>query len=259
MIHFKKIFILLAVAAVILLSTTGIFTQESREIELTAQGILARVDRILDYPKGLMKGRITHIKPNGESHSSDMECRATREDFLFSFRNKERGEQVKILYNLSGEDIWVYLIHSVKLYHKLGIDKFDPVLMTNFSYIDISNADYQSNYTAEITGEAIVKEKEVYVLRLVPIFKGGAYGLITIYAAKDNFLPLRIDFHDHDKAIFKFMTIAKVMEKDNRIFPIRYDMMDIRTGTLTVLSFFSIDEKAVFDKSIFRSETLGEQ
>ena len=256
----RRITILTVLCALALLPWESYFSyaQEEREIELTAQGILARVDRILDYPTGLLKGRMKHIKPNGESHTSEVTGKITKEDFLFVFSNRDRGEQLKILYNLSGEDVWVYMMHSIKLYHKMGIDKYDPILLTNFFYIDLSNADFQSNYTAEILGEAVIKGQTTYVLRLEPIFKAGQYGRITLYAARDSFVPIRIDYHDRDNAIFKFMTIAKVMERNNRIFPARYDMMDIRTGTLSILSFFSVDESVSFDKSIFRSEKLGE-
>lgn len=234
------------------------FPQEEREIELTAQGIVARVDRVMDYPLGLIKGRIKHIRPDGESFTNEITGKITKDDFLFILSSKERGDQLKILYNLAGEDVWVYNIHSIKLYHKLGIDKFDPVLMTNYYYIDLSNADMQASYTAEITGTAIVKEQEAYILKLRPIFKGGMYGLLTLYVTKGTFIPIRIDYHDRDNVIFKFMTVAKVMEKDGRIIPTRYDMMDLRTGTMTILSFFSFEEEVKFDPQIFRPEKLGE-
>ncbi len=246
------------VSALLLLALTVVFSQEERQIELTAQGILARVDRVMDYPLGLIKGRIKHIRPDGESFTNDISGRITKDDFLFVLSSKERGDQLKILFNLAGEDIWVYNIHSIKLFHKLGLDKYDPVLMTNYYFIDLSNADMQANYTAEIVGSAIVKEQDTYILKLRPIFKGGLYGLLTLYVTKDAFVPIRIDYHDRDNVIFKFMTVAKIMEKDGRIVPVRYDMMDLRTGTMTILSFFSFDEEAKFDRQIFRPEKLGE-
>jgi len=116
----------------------------------------------------------------------------------------------------------------------------------------------QSNYTAEITGNAFVKGYEAYKLKLKPIYRGGEYGLLTLYVSKDEFIPLRIDFHDRDNAIYKFMTIAKVKKRNNRIVPVRYDMMNIRKGTVTILSFLNFDEDVKFKKEIFRSERLGE-
>ncbi|MCP4137049.1 MAG: outer membrane lipoprotein-sorting protein [bacterium] len=236
-------------------------TQETRKIELTAQGILAKVDRILEYPRGQIKGRIKHIKPDGKSYSVNLTGYIGKEDFLFKFSSRNRGEQLKVLYNLGGEDIWVYNIHSLKLFNKLGIDKFDPVLATNFTFTDLSNADLQSNYTATIAGKASVKGREAYKLVLNPISKEGQYGRLTVYVTIKNYIPLRIDYHDRDKAIFKFMTIARIEEKGEgkrkKIIPLRYDMMNIRQGTVTILSFFGFNRKIKFDKDMFRSEKLG--
>lgn len=246
----------------ILLTITGLnstlYSQSGRRIELNAQSILARVDRIFDYPLGQIRGRIKHIKPSGASYSMNLTGYISKEDFLFIFYNRSRGDQLKVLYNLGGEDIWVYNIHSVKLYHKMGIDKYDPILLSNFYYIDLSNADLQSNYTAKILGTAVIKGYDAYKLRLKPIFRSGGYGTLTLYVTRDEFIPLRIDYHDRDNVIFKFLTITKLMRKNKRIIPVRYDMMNIRNGSITILNFFSFDGNVRFNRSIFRSNRLGE-
>jgi hypothetical protein len=236
---------------------TNSVSQEDRKIELNAQGILARVDKIFEYPQGLLKGIIKHIKPDGTAVTINFTGCISPEDYLFTFSSRERGNQLKVLYNLGGEDIWVYNVHSLKLYHKLSIDKYDEILSTNFTFMDMSNADFQSNYTATISGDAFVKGNDVWKLILKPIAKGGEYGMLTLYVTKDKFIPVRIDYHDRDKAIFKFMTIVKIKENNGRIIPLRYDMMNIRQGTVTIISFSEMDDGATFDKEIFRSEKLG--
>jgi hypothetical protein len=237
---------------------TDSISQEDRKIELNAQGILARVDRIFEYPKGLVKGIMKHIKPDGTATTINFTGCISNEDYLFTFSSRERGNQLKVLYNLGGEDIWVYNIHALKLFHKLGIDKYDEILSTNYTFLDMSNANFQSNYTATISGDAFIKGNDAWKLVLKPIAKGGEYGMLTLYVTKDKFIPIRVDYHDRDKAIFKFMTIVKLKENDRRIVPLRYDMMNIRQGTVTIINFSEFDETASFDKEIFRSEKLGE-
>lgn len=254
----KKTALQIIIAACLVLFFLSGHSQENREIEVTAQGILARVDKILGYPNGLIKGRMKHIFPDGKSFVIELEGLISKDDFLFKFSSKDRGEQIKVLYNMKGEDIWVYNNHQLKLYHKIGIDKYDPLLSTNFFYVDMSKADLQSNYTATIEGETFLKGYDAFILKLKPIYKGGEYGYLTLFVTKDKFIPLRIDYHDRDNAIFKFMNVVKVQEKEERIVPIRYDMMNIRTGTVTILSFFSFEEDMKFSKEIFRSEKLGE-
>ncbi|HSV95468.1 MAG TPA: outer membrane lipoprotein-sorting protein [Spirochaetota bacterium] len=233
--------------------------QDRREIELTAQDIVARVDRILAYPRGEIKGKLLHILPDGTSTVINLMGRIAESDFLFTFSTQSRGDELRVLYNQAGEDIWVYAIHAQKLFRKMDVDKYDPLLGTNFSFIDFSNADYQANYNAVITGDALIKGRDTYRLRLDPIYKGGSYGRLTLYAAKKDYVPLRIDFHDNDKVVFKSIVVAKTMSRGNRIVPVRYDMLDLRRGTVTILEFFGFDESINFDKTIFFHQRLGEK
>lgn len=250
--------LLLITAMIFLLLPALLTAQEERKIELTAQEILARVDRVLAYPRGLMKGKFMHIMPDGKSGVINLTGYVADDNSLFKLGSSGRGDQLKVLYNLSGEDIWVYHILAVKLFHKMGVDRYDPILATNFSYIDLSNAKFQSNYTASISGDAFVKGNDAYRMTLFPIFKGGSYGQVTLYVGKKDYIPLRVDFHDNDKVIFKTMTVARVMTKGKRIVPVRYDMLDIRKGTVTILEFYSFEEGVAFDKSIFMHQRLGE-
>ena len=247
---------------ILLISCAGMATslnaQGDRSIEVNAQSILARVDRIFSYPPGQMKGRLKHIKPNGVSYEVNITGSIDRDDYLFLFSSRERGDQLKVLYNLGGEDIWVFNSQAIKLYHKMGIDKYDSILLSNFYFLDLSHAPLQSNYTASLDGRSIVKGYDAYKLTLRPIFKAGLYGQLTLFVTMDEFIPLRIDFHDRDNVIFKFLTVAKVMKKENRIIPVRYDMMDIRSGSISIINYFSFDENVRFDRQIFRSEKLGE-
>lgn len=237
--------------------TEPVLTQTG-EVEITAQAILARVDSIMQYPRGELKGRMKHIFPDGKSYTIDFLGSITLTDYLFRFSNKSRGEELKVLYKMSGEDVWVYSNHSLKLFHKMGIDKYDSLLATNFSLMDFSNADFQSNYNARITGQSLIKGVECYRLDLVPVFQGSQYGLITLYASKDKYLPMRIDYHDRDRAVFKFMSLSRTRENGNSIIPLRYDMLNIKNGTVTILSFTGFDDSVTFRENIFRPETLGE-
>lgn len=247
----------------ILLTVTGLiyqsaYSQKSDTVEITAQGILAQVDRIMQYPEGEMKGRMKHITPDGKSFDIDFKGCIDKNDFLFFYSSGSRGESLKVLYNMGGEDIWVYNIHSVKLFHKMGIDKYDRLMSTNFSFIDLSNSDFQSNYNARITGKTLIKGVECYKLSLDPIFGGSEYGTITMYVTIDKYVPLRIDYHDRDKVIFKFLSLTRTMEKDGRIIPIRYEMLNIKEGTVTILSYLKFDESIRYQGDIFRPEKLGE-
>jgi len=249
---------LIILAVLISVLSAVIYAQDKESVEITAQSILARVDRIMQYPDGEIQGRIKHIFPDGNSFTVDFKGKITRNDFLFHFSSLSRGESLKVLYNMAGEDIWVYNIHSLKLFHKMGIDKYDLLAATNFSFIDLSNSDYQSNYNARITGRTVIKGVDCYRLYLEPLYPESMYGALTMYVSVEKYHPLRIDFHDRDKVIFKFMTLAKVMENGDKTIPLRYDMLNIKDGTVTILSFLKFEDNVKYQSEIFRPEKLGE-
>lgn len=243
--------------AVLLSPGADLHAQADRKVELTAQEMLARADRVLEYPMGIIRGRLMHITPNGKTHKVDVSGYIDKSDYLFSFSTGDRGEQLKVLFNFGGEDIWVYNVLSTKLFHKMGVDKFDSIIFTNFSFMDFSNSDLQSNYTAKITGDAFVKGEETYRLTLTPVFRGGAYGTLTLYVTKNQYIPRRIDFQDTDNVIFKTLSLSETTTMGDRLFPVRYDMLDIRKGTLTVLTFHDFERDKRFDKKIFMHQMLG--
>ena len=256
--HVSRIIVYFLIFSLPLLITNHIRAQVEREIELTAQEILARVDRILDYPDGVLKGYIMHITPDGAAQKLQVTGYIQKNEFLFDIVKPTRGSMQKILYRIGGEDLWVYDMAARALFHKMGIDKYDDILGTNFYYTDLSNADLQSNYVARIEGSVILKNNDCYKLTLDPIDKTGAYGKLTLYVIKNSYIPLRIDYHDPDKVIFKTLSITKVGQKGTRSFPVRYDMLNIKKGTMTVLEFMSIEESISIDSGIFRPEKLGD-
>jgi len=250
--------VFLVVLAIILYSSPGVMAQDERDVELTAQEILARVDAMLAYPEGILKGTFLHITPDGSTRRIELKGFISDSNFLFKMETSSRGVEEKVLYTLKGEDIWMYNVLSRQLYHKMSVDRYDTIMNTNFYYVDLSNADFQSNYTAAIDGEVYIKGREALRLTCEPLLKSGKYGVLTLYVSREEYLPLRVDYHDNDMVIFKTMSIAKIAERKNRKFPVRYDMLNIRTGTVTIFEIFGIDEDAQFDKKIFRPEKLGE-
>ena len=239
--------------------TGPLHAQEGREIELTAQEILARVDRFFEYPRGMMKGKLLHILPDGRSNVINFVVNRLENDYLCVFGSKDRGDEIKVLYNLGGEDIWVYDIHAIKLFHKASTDKYDPILATNFNYLDMSNADYQSNYNATIAGEALIKGQDSYKLKLEPIYPGGSFGLLMIYVVKKTYIPLRIDFYDNDKVRMKSLSVVKVGTRNDRDMPMRCEMLDIMKGTVSIMEITGFDESMTYAKDMFFPQRLGEK
>jgi hypothetical protein len=235
-----------------------IHAQDKLKTEFSAQEILARVDKMLDYPKGRITGKMIHVTPDGSSRFINIWGAVAGEDILFKFSSADRGEEVKLLYNHKGQNIWVYDLHANKLFNKRELDKFDYVMLTNYCFFDLSHGTLENNYTAKLTGKTSIKGNDCYQLILEPVLSGGIYGLLELYVTTKDFIPIRIDFHDNEKIIFKTMSIVKTALRNEKITPVRYDMLDIKKRTVTMLEFFNFEENIKFEKKIFMHENLWE-
>ncbi len=223
--------------------------------DLKADEILGHVDMVFMYPDGRLTGRMIHVASDGKSRMIDVRGAVSGGDMLFKFSSADRDEELKILYN-KNEDIWVYDLHANMLFNKRGTDRFDPLMTTNFTFVDFSHAAFRGKYTAKITGDAVIKGNECHQLSLEPVSKDGRYGLLKLFISKKDFIPLKTEYHDNEKIIFKTLSVVKTGLKKDRIVPVRYEMLDIKKSTVTLLEFFDFDETVKFDKNTFRQENL---
>ena len=220
--------------------------------------ILSRVHAIMRLPDGMSRGRIKHLHPGGASFTIDFKAMVLNDSSFFIFHNRERDEQLEALYTLGGENIQVNMTHARRLVRKTGADKYEPVLHTNFSFIDFSGYRLADNYTCELSGEEEINGLLCNKLELKPVFSESLYGRLTLYAAKENSLPLKIEFRAQDFVLFKVLTIAQVAQKGDVIVPLRYEMRDVRSGDVSILVFNSFNEKIPASKrNIFLPDGMG--
>jgi len=220
--------------------------------------ILSRVHAIMQLPEGISRGRIKHLHPGGSFFTVDFKAMVSGDNSFFVFHSKERDEQLEALYTLGGENIQVHLTHARRLVRKTAADKYEPVLYTNFSYIDFSGYRFADNYTCELSGEEDINGMPSNRLELKPVFSESLYGRITLYAARDNSLPLKMEFRGKDFVLIKVLTLAQAAQKGDLIIPLRYEMRDIRSGDLSILVFNSFNEEIPKSKrNIFSPEGMG--
>ncbi len=241
----------------VLLSAIPLLRVEGKGVE--AKEILARVDSVIDYPKGIVKGKIIHSHLDGKSFFIDIVGYISDSEYLFSLSSRTRGDLMRVLYTHGGEDIWVYDISERKLSQNIGADKFNTILNTNFNFADLSNADLQRNYSAISMKSVTFENDEIYKLQLEPVFRGGNYGMLTLYVRKRDLVPLRIDYFNNEKIFFKSISFTKTVMRGDRVFPVRYKMIDIERETVSILFFTGFEENVHFDKRLFRHQNLHEK
>lgn len=219
--------------------------------------LISKVDEVLFRKDGLYSGRMKHIHSNGGYFIVDFKAETANGKSRFSFYNKPRGLQLEVLYLSGGEQMFVCFMHARDYYRKIGVDQYYQVLYTNFSFADFSGRKLADLYTAELLGEHDIGDRRCRVFRLSAVYPWMAYGSLFVFADKESNIPLRIEFLDVNEILSKVLSITKVSSKDDIIVPIRFEMRDIRSGSLTILVLNEFDWSRKFDRSIFKLENLG--
>jgi hypothetical protein len=234
-------------------------------ISLPALDIVARVDQYLNYPNGLLQGKLTIIHNDGRTRIYNFDLYKGTSDCLYIFQSKRRGLEEKILFNEEGRIIYVFDALNKKLFTKKDDEKYESAANSGYSYVDISFNPLQANYDPKIIGEEIFEGKSYLRLELKPAKKEAYNKIYILVDPKKQFRPVRFDYLDKNNLLLKSMTfqfskmkIKKLKNKFKKeVFNTRRDIIHLSSGTISILEIFSNDLTVKPDKSIYDNGNLN--
>lgn len=231
---------------------------------VTAQELLARLDRELDFGKGLLKGNYTLIRRNGTSETWKINRFHNGEDALLLFDRKGRGLETKLLTKDEGENVYFFNVLSAKLFRKTDDEKYESLMGTGFFYVDLSGYSYQANYNPLVNADLEIGGETYYRVSLKPILPY-FYKKLVLLVGKKDLKPYRVDFHDRDGILFKTLnlkygpikvkdTAGKLEDQEKAS---RLEMLDLNTGSITVWEIQEVDKTVNPDASLFAVDNLS--
>ena len=253
-----------ASAALLTSLITPVVPQGKAGVGGTAFEVMDRVFQQLQFAEGHQKLQLTITARDGKSVVYKASLYQKQNASFFVFDSMTRGTVLKLLYNDQGQNIYAYMTHDKRLFHKKYLDRFENVLGSGFAYLDIGNASFVDNYQQKLKGTEKNDEGEFTIVENLPLDKGH-YGklIVLVDPKKDNRLK-RIDYYDSAMVLMKTLTFTygplSIKEEKNVTkqveFPIRWDMADVSRGTVSTLEFFSVDKTARLDPSLFKKENI---
>ncbi|EQA36099.1 hypothetical protein LEP1GSC047_3301 [Leptospira inadai serovar Lyme str. 10] len=250
-------------SALVVLSGSLSHAQSTAEKTRVAQELVARLDQALLKADGLVKANLILIKRSGDTWNWDMSVFRKGEDSLSLFESKGRGLEYKILFKEDGELIYAFNALSRKIFRKTDEEKYENHLNTGFSFVDLSGTSYQANYNPIVQSDLEVggkKMKRVSMRPIVPYF----YSKLVLLLEPDTLRPTRLDFHDKDGVLYKTLNIkygpVKVKSKQKVTrdeIASRLEMLDLNSGSITVLEYTEVDRDVKPDPSLFELENLN--
>ncbi len=142
-------------------------------------------------------------------------------------------------------------------------EKYESHLATGFSFMDLSGASYQAHYNPIVQSDLKIADqtfKRITLKPIIPYF----YSKLILLLNLDSLRPARLDFHDRDGVLFKTMNIKygpiKVRQNQKTTkeeYASRLEMLDLNTGSISVLEYTEIDKEVRPDPSLFELANLN--
>lgn len=235
-----------------------------KEFELTAFEIMEKVSAQMKYPEGLNKIQLTLTDQAARTVVYKGTLYQKKDDSLFMFDSMRAGRVLKLLFNNSGLDIYAYLVHERRFFHKRAGDRFESVLDSGFYYADLSNSPFLENFTPRINGTENKNGKNLLRVENIPLDRGKYSRLNVLVDPGDEYKVRRIDFFDTSGVLLKSLEVTfadmpvKTEEAKNTAVnhAVKWDMIDMSRGTIATLEFLLADQTARLDKSLFQRENI---
>lgn len=245
---------------------------QAEQPKIPIQEMIARVDLVLRVPEGLLTGRLSVINKSGESYVWDFSLYKktmrqkdlTETAMLYQFSSTRRGLEAKVLYREDGETVWLWDAVRARIFRKRDLEKFQGVLGTGFTFLDLANAGFQAGYTGrtarfEKQGEALLAQ-----LTMAPINPGRYSRLVLLARPADGYQPVRMDYHDRDRVLFKTLRFqyGDLLDKSNGRtakvnLPVRLEMLSLANGTISRLEYFTFDSRVAPTDAFFDPEYIN--
>ncbi len=144
------------------------------------------------------------------------------------------------------DDRWIY-VPAVDLIRRIAAeDKFSSFVGSDFSYEDVSGRDVAED-THTLIREEKLGDRDTFVIQSIP--KGAAaFTKKILWIDKQNFLPLKEEYYDAQKELWRIYTadnvenIAVGKGKNRRIYPtvMKRTMKNVKTGHRTEVTVNSV-------------------
>ena len=154
------------------------------------------------------------------------------------------------------DDRWLYL-PAIDLVKRISAnDKRSSFVGSDFTYEDVSGRHLDDDEHT-LVREENMGGKATYVIKSTPKDKGEVeFSYRLIWADKETYLPLRIEFYNQRGEIYKEMTTDKIESIEGTPTVTKATMKDIKGGHYTEIEFKKVDYNVGLKKELFAERYL---
>lgn len=174
---------------------------------------------------------------------------------LMIYMSPKRVKGDKILMLNDGDDIWFYTPKTDRVRHLASHAKRQKVQGSDFAYEDMSSGSIEEDYTYTLLGEEKVDGRACYKFELIPTQSGPHYSKLLLWADKEKFITLKIDYYEDDE-LLKRLNCSHIEMIDGHWYAMKLVMTNLQEGGQTVMETLEIKFDIEIEDKIFTTKNL---
>lgn len=234
------------------LVSSVIFSQE-----LTPKEIIKKIDdteRVMSS-KSTIKQTIT--TSGGDERTMEMlaysKDKNDKQLMIYEAPSRVKGDKILMLND--GDDIWFYTPKTDRVRHLASHAKRQKVQGSDFSYEDMSGGSIEEDYNYTLLGEEAIDGRDCYKFELIPKPSGPSYKKLIVWADKERFISLRIDYYE-DEGLSKRLLLTDIKLIDGHWYANNMKMVNILEGGETLMETVDIKFDLDLDDNLFSTQSL---
>jgi outer membrane lipoprotein-sorting protein len=175
---------------------------------------------------------------------------------LIVYTGPARIKGDKILMLDDGEDIYFYTPRTDRVRHLASHAKRQKMMGSDFSYEDVAGGELDKKYTYQLLGEEKIEGVRCYKFELVPTESGPHYSKLILWADKERFVSIRIDYYDMADVVLKRLVLSDYDTVDGHLFPKKMVMRNLKEGGETVMETVEARFGIALPAELFKTRNL---
>ena len=151
-------------------------------------------------------------------------------------------------------DQWTYPPYLGRVRKISNVNAYESFLNTDFTYADLRFIDSKSN--VKLLEEVDLDGSPTYKMEIIPQEKSHYYSRSIMWISKDTFLPLRRDYYDMNKTLWKRQLFEQITYINGVPIPFRVRMLDLKAKTSTEFNIIEINSGVELPDAMFVPEQL---
>ena len=225
--------------------------------QLTPKEIIKKIDDTerVSSSEGIVKQII--ITSGGKKRTLEMHSysKDQNDKQLMIYTGPKRVKGDKILMLNDGDDIWFYTPKTDRVRHLASHAKKQKVQGSDFSYEDMSGGNIEEDYTYTRLEDEKIDGVGCYKFELIPTETGPHYSKMILWADKDKFLTIRIDYYEDDE-LLKRLTCSDIKNIDDHWYAMNLVMTNLQEGGETVMETVEVKFDIDLDDELFTTNNL---